>query len=131
MKVILKTDNYNEILIPTGNFRDSIALAEALLPYTAKGDFWMRLEEEEKAPEPTKSEGEPEKKTTQIQDITKELELQEIAEVPAEKLAKKIDHNKLFALADAGWKKPDIADELGCSEATVYNYLSKRREGKL
>ena len=125
MKVILKTDNYNEIPIPTETFRDSIALAEALLPYTAKGDFWMRLEEEEKAPEPTKSEGEPEQKTTQAQDITNEPEPQD------DKPIKKIDHAKLFALADAGWKNPDIADELGCSEATVYSYLTKRREGKL
>ena len=43
-----------------------------------------------------------------------------------------IDAGKLLALARQGWKAPQIAEELNCSEATVYNYLKKcKEEGKL
>lgn len=47
-----------------------------------------------------------------------------------EKMTKqiKLDTGKLYALADAGWKPLKIADELGCSEQTVRNYLNKRKE---
>ena len=44
----------------------------------------------------------------------------------------KIDMGKLIALAKAGRTKEWIADEMGVSVATVYNYLKKaREEGKL
>ena len=44
----------------------------------------------------------------------------------------KIDMGKLIALAKAGRTKEWIADEMGVSVATVYNYLKKAREdGKL
>ena len=41
---------------------------------------------------------------------------------------KVIDAGKLLALHKAGWKAPQIAEELKCSEATVYNYLKKCKE---
>ena len=44
----------------------------------------------------------------------------------------KIDMGKLIALAKAGRTREWIADDMGISVATVYNYLKKaREEGKL
>ena len=40
----------------------------------------------------------------------------------------KIDMGKLIALAKAGRTKEWIADEMGVSVATVYNYLKKAKE---
>lgn len=53
-------------------------------------------------------------------------------EEPEAKMNKliRLDTGKLYALADAGWKPLKIADELGCSEQTVRNYLNKRKERK-
>ena len=39
-----------------------------------------------------------------------------------------IDHGKIVALYKAGWKIPQIADELGCSQQTVYNHLAKEAQ---
>lgn len=36
-----------------------------------------------------------------------------------------VDHGKIVALYKAGWKIPQIADEVGCSQQTVYNHLAK------
>lgn len=51
-------------------------------------------------------------------------------EQPKEEKPKKkrtpVDTGKLFALYQAGWSAPKIADELGISDQTVYNYLRKR-----
>lgn len=41
---------------------------------------------------------------------------------------KKIDKGKVLALADAGWKIKNIADEIGVSIPTVYNIIKKRSE---
>ena len=38
---------------------------------------------------------------------------------------KRIDVGKIHALADAGWKIKDIAEDVGCSEQTVRNHLAK------
>lgn len=40
---------------------------------------------------------------------------------------KKVDVGKLWALRDAGWSVAKIADELRCSEKTVYYHMSKGR----
>ena len=34
-----------------------------------------------------------------------------------------IDHGKILALAEAGWSVAKIADEMGCSMATVRNHI--------
>lgn len=39
---------------------------------------------------------------------------------------KKIDKGKVLALADAGWKIKNIADEIGVSIPTVYNIIKKK-----
>ena len=35
------------------------------------------------------------------------------------------DTGKMIALLGAGWKVPKVADEMGVSEATIYNYMKK------
>ncbi len=34
------------------------------------------------------------------------------------------------ALREAGWSYEKIADEMGCSEATVWNFFNKDKEDK-
>ena len=36
-----------------------------------------------------------------------------------------IDEGKINALYNAGWKVPQIAEEMKCSQATVYNHIKK------
>lgn len=51
--------------------------------------------------------------------------------VPAKPMAKKkknsVDVAKVWSLADAGWKAPAIAEEVSCSDQTVYNILKRPR----
>lgn len=52
--------------------------------------------------------------------------------VAGSKKREKIDMGKLIALAKAGRTKEWIAEEMGISVATVYNYLKKaKEEGRL
>ena len=46
---------------------------------------------------------------------------------PEKKAVKKVavDKGKILALAKAGWKKADIANDVKCSEATVYSVLKE------
>lgn len=41
-----------------------------------------------------------------------------------------IDMGKIGALRDGGWSIAKIADEMGCSQATVYSVIKKLREKK-
>lgn len=36
-----------------------------------------------------------------------------------------IDKGKINALYNAGWKVPQIAEEMKCSQATIYNHIKK------
>lgn len=49
-------------------------------------------------------------------------------ELPKKSPKKKqeIDVGKLFALKAAGWSVAKIADELGCSQAAIYNHINER-----
>ena len=42
---------------------------------------------------------------------------------------KKLDWGKIKALADAGWPHQKIAEEMGCTAATVATGLSRLRRG--
>lgn len=42
-----------------------------------------------------------------------------------DKKAVKVDTGKIKALHKAGWSVAKIADEIGCSEQTVYNHLKR------
>lgn len=46
---------------------------------------------------------------------------------PVVKKKNTVDAAKVWSLRDAGWKAPAIADEVSCSEATVYNILKRPR----
>lgn len=43
---------------------------------------------------------------------------------------KKLDTGKMTALRNAGWSYEKIADEMGCSAGTVWNYFNKGKEDK-
>jgi len=56
----------------------------------------------------------------------------ESRKAPAEEAPKKSrrglspeDAGRIKALHDAGWSAPKIAEEIGCSQATVYNHIKK------
>ena len=65
-------------------------------------------------------EKEPEKPKPKKATKTKEKRKDEFKQ-------KKVDVGKLWALRDAGWSVAKIADELRCSEKTVYYHMSKGR----
>lgn len=46
---------------------------------------------------------------------------------PTAKKKKTVDAAKVWSLADAGWKAQAIADEVSCSDQTVYNILKRPR----
>ena len=53
--------------------------------------------------------------------------LSRLSSPPTGKKAKKtVDVGKLIALYNAGWSVAKIADELGISTRTVYNYLPSK-----
>lgn len=43
---------------------------------------------------------------------------------------RKLDTGKMTALRNAGWSYEKIADEMGCSAGTVWNYFNKDKEDK-
>ena len=43
---------------------------------------------------------------------------------------RKLDTGKMTALQNAGWSYEKIADEIGCSAGTVWNYFNKGKEDK-
>ena len=72
------------------------------------------------APVEEKEPKEPEKPKPKKATKTKEKRKDEFKQ-------KKVDVGKLWALRDAGWSVAKIADELRCSEKTVYYHMSKGR----
>ena len=50
------------------------------------------------------------------------------AEKPKPKAAPKVDHGRILALYKAGWTIPRIADDVGCSQQTVYNHIKTEQE---
>lgn len=43
---------------------------------------------------------------------------------------RKLDTGKMTALRNAGWSYEKIADEMGCSARTVWNFFNKDKEDK-
>lgn len=43
---------------------------------------------------------------------------------------RKLDTGKMRALREAGWSYKKIADEMGCSARTVWNFFNKDKEDK-
>lgn len=91
-------------------------------------ELWFKLEKETPVTEEIDEESETEE-TTQPDSITEEPEPS--TEEADEKKRKPVDYEAIFSLKDAGWTNGKIADEVGCSLATISNYLKKRRDGKV
>ena len=52
------------------------------------------------------------------------------AEKPKQKTGPTVDHGKIMALYRAKWTVAAIADEMGCSQQTIYNHLrTEAQEG--
>lgn len=45
-------------------------------------------------------------------------------------MKRKLDTGKMTALRNAGWSYEKIADEMGCSAETVWNFFNKDKEDK-
>lgn len=44
------------------------------------------------------------------------------------KQTNKLDHGKILALYRAGWRVADIADEMRCTTASVYQHVKREKE---
>ena len=61
---------------------------------------------------------------------------EEPAEEPKKRAPKQnaknaVDKGKILALAKAGWKRKDIAEDVKCSEATVYAVLKEAKNDQV
>lgn len=61
--------------------------------------------------------------------VMEQAEPQKAALKPAGR-KKELDTKKMEALRAAEWPYKKIAEEMGCAEATVWNYFNKRAEAK-
>ena len=136
--IIRVKQGYDEIKLDVGNFESAIALAESLMLYSSTNDLWLKLEEdpepeeepkeENKAPE-SKDETKEADSEAQLDDSTTEETEQESTASKRPKLTKS-QIGRIYALDDAGWSASKIADEVGCSISTVYNYMNKNLRSK-
>lgn len=87
-------------------------------------------EEKNEGPEPAAEEPEPEAES-ELEEIANTLPPDEPEKYPAKKKKKAagknkpVDHGKIVACYRAGRSIKWIADEIGCSDQTVYNHLEK------
>ena len=136
--IIRVKQGYDEIKLDVGNFESAIALAESLMLYSSTNDLWLKLEED---PEP-KEEEEKEEATepaevvekeadseAQLDDSTTEETEQESTASKRPPLTKS-QIGRIYALDESGWSAQKIADDVGCSLSTVYNYMNKRLRSK-
>ena len=136
--IIRVKQGFDEIKLSVENFNSAIALAESLMLYSSTNDLWLKLEEDPEPEEDHKEESEaPESKDetkeadseAQLDDSTTEETEQESTASKRPPLTKsKI--GRIYALDDAGWSAAKIADEVGCSISTVYNYMNKNLRSK-
>lgn len=135
--IIRVKQGYDEIKLNVGNFESAISLAESLMLYSSTNDLWLKLEEDpepEEAPEDEKQAPESKDETkeadseAQLDDSTTE-ETEQEDKLPRPRLTEsKI--GRIYALDDAGWTASQIADDVGCSIATVYKYMNKKLRSK-
>ena len=55
----------------------------------------------------------------------KVIKMENSAAKPSPKKRKPFDAGKMKALLDGGWPVAKIADEMGCSVATIYDHMKK------
>lgn len=109
----------SSILESSNDFcEECYALAAAAL------ECWMCEEE------PELEEEEPEKETEEEKEEPEEEEEQPEPLGEVVKKRKELDRGKIMALTRAGWDARKIADEMGCTQQTVYQvrYLAKKGE---
>ena len=82
------------------------------------------LDDEEEQTEPDQEEPEKEEPT---QEEPKEAEPKEAEhiEIAPKKIKRKIDKGKVGALYKAGWTVAKIADEMRCSQGTIYRIIKE------
>lgn len=136
--IIRVKQGYDEIKLDVGNFESAIALAESLMLYSSTNDLWLKLEED---PEP-KEEKEKEEATEPAEVVEKEADseaqLDDSTEPEPEQESTaskrppltKSQIGRIYALDESGWSAQKIADDVGCSLSTVYNYMNKRLRSK-
>lgn len=136
--IIRVKQGYDEIKLDVGNFESAIALAESLMLYSSTNDLWLKLEED---PEP-KEEEEKEEATESAEVVEKEADseaqLDDSTEPEPEQESTaskrppltKSQIGRIYALDESGWSAQKIADDVGCSLSTVYNYMNKRLRSK-
>lgn len=136
--IIRVKQGYDEIKLDVGNFESAIALAESLMLYSSTNDLWLKLEEdpepkeEEEKEEATESAEVVEKEAdseAQLDDSTTEETEQEDKADKRPPLSKE-QIGRIYALDESGWSAQKIADDVGCSLSTVYNYMNKRLRSK-
>lgn len=71
----------------------------------------------------------PDRETEETSRGTEEPAANSVASGTERKKRITVDTGKLVALRNAGWSMKKIAEELGISEGSVFNYL-KKMEGK-
>lgn len=134
--IIRAKQGYDEIKLDVGNFESAIALAESLMLYSSTNDLWLKLEEDPEPEEPKEESEAPESKDetkdadseAQLDDSTTE-ETEQEDKLPRPRLNEE-QIGRIYALDDAGWTASQIADDVGCSIATVYKYMNKKLRSK-
>ena len=137
--IIRVKQGYDEIKLSVENFNSAIALAESLMLYSSTNDLWLKLEEDpepeeepedtEKAPEPAEVVEKEADSEAQLDDSTTEETEQESTADKRPPLSKE-QIGRIYALDNAGWTAKQIADDVGCSLSTVYNYMNKNLRTK-
>lgn len=120
-----------EIKMPDDDFTDCVLCEDCVKEVRA----WLFNEElkEQPAPAPEISASEKEEfnKVTEemIDNLEDNVEAVAVEVVKREKKKtgpkKNIDYGKIWALKNAGWSQKKIADEMGCSEASICRILKK------
>ena len=135
--IIRVKQGYDEIKLNVGNFESAISLAESLMFYSSTNDLWLKLEEDPEEEEPEAEKEAPESKDeTKKEDSEAQLDDSTTEETEQESTASKrppltkSQIGRIYALDDAGWSASKIADEVGCSISTVYNYMNKNLRSK-
>lgn len=135
--IIRVKQGYDEIKLSVENFNSAIALAESLMLYSSTNDLWLKLEEDPEPEEPkeeseapeSKGEAKKEDSEAQLDDSTEPEPEQESTASKRPPLTKS-QIGRIYALDESGWSAQKIADDVGCSLSTAYNYMNKRLRSK-
>lgn len=84
-------------------------------------------DEDQTEPEPTEPDQEEPEKEEPTREEPKEAEPKEAEhiEIAPKKIKRKIDKGKVGALYKADWSVAKIADEMRCSQGTIYKILKE------